>query len=505
MSARRRFFLNGTMLTIVGLSIKTVALFFGAFVSRSIGAEGTGLYTLVMTVYSFAVTFATSGVSLTVTRLVATAIGEGDRDEISRIMRGAVLYSLVFSATATLILFFGASFFASRVLLDERAVASLKILSASLIPSALSAVFAGYFVGIKRVGANAAVQVTTQLAKVLLTAMLVIRATEYGTAMAVAALCIGLTVAELVAFFLMLLQFALDRRRTMCKGRRGVSLSPVLEMALPLAFSAYIRSGLLTLEHILIPKSLRKSGDDPDEALASYGTLHGMALPTLLYPMSPLTSFSGLLVPEFAESAAEGNEKRMRRITEEVTTVTLTYAIAVSVMLYIFSEEIGYVIYDSYGAGKYIALIAPIVPVMYLDHVTDSMLKGIGEQVYSMWVNISDSVLSIFLVWLLIPKMGISGYAIVIIVMEAYNFILSLLRLKCKIKFSFDPAKCLLLPLFSALLSAQLTKSLFVFCGVGASGYWLFMKITFSACAFIVFLKMLGAPFTLFRKKEKCS
>jgi stage V sporulation protein B len=84
MSARNKFFYNGTVLTLVGLSVKTVALLFGAFVSRTVGAEGTGLYTLVMTVYSFAVTFATSGVSFTVTRLVVTAIGEDNRGELSR-------------------------------------------------------------------------------------------------------------------------------------------------------------------------------------------------------------------------------------------------------------------------------------------------------------------------------------------------------------------------------------------------------------------------------------
>ena len=208
--------------------------------------------------------------------------------------------------------------------------------------------------------------------------------------------------------------------------------------------------------------------------------------------MSPLSSFSGLLVPEFAESMASGNSRRMSRITEEVVTATLAYAAFCSVMLFLFSEEIGYVVYDSYGAGKYIALIAPIVPIMYLDHVTDSMLKGIGEQVYSMWVNISDSLLSIFLVWILIPKMGIAGYAIVIIVMEAYNFILSLLRLKSKIKFSFSSVKLLFLPFISSLLSAQMTKSLFAFGGSSSSGYWLFMKIVFAACAYFVFYKIVS-------------
>ncbi len=503
MSARRKFFFNGTLLTLVGLSIKTAALLFGAFVSRTVGAEGTGLYTLVMTVYSFAVTFATSGISLTVTRLVATAIGEGDRGEVSRIMRGAVLYSLVFSLIASSVLFFGAEFFGARVLSDERAVVSLKILSVSLVPASLSSVFAGYFVGIKRVSANAAVQVITQLAKVVITAMLVIRMSEYGTAMAVAALCIGLTLAELVAFLMMFIQFFLDRLRAGKYKKRGVAISPVLEMALPLAFSAYIRSGLLTLEHMLIPKSLKKSGEESDEALASYGTLHGMALPTVLYPMSPLSSFSGLLVPEFAESMAAGDTRRMKRITEEVINVTLAYAAAISVMLFIFSEELGYVVYSSYSAGKYIALIAPVVPIMYLDHVTDSMLKGIGEQVYSMWVNITDSALSIFLVWLLIPKMGIAGYAVVIIVMEAYNFILSFLRLKSKIKFSFSWIKGLFLPLIAALLSAEVTKALFIFGGSSSSGYWLVMKIIFSSCAYFVFLKT-ASSLTALRRKRLC-
>ena len=503
MSARRKFFFNGTLLTLVGLSIKTAALLFGAFVSRTVGAEGTGLYTLVMTVYSFAVTFATSGISLTVTRLVATAIGEGDRGEVSRIMRGAVLYSLVFSLIASSVLFFGAEFFGARVLSDERVVVSLKILSVSLVPASLSSVFAGYFVGIKRVSANAAVQVITQLAKVVITAMLVIRMSEYGTAMAVAALCIGLTLAELVAFLMMFIQFFIDRLRAGKYKKRGIAISPVLEMALPLAFSAYIRSGLLTLEHMLIPKSLKKSGEESDEALASYGTLHGMALPTVLYPMSPLSSFSGLLVPEFAESMAAGDTRRMKRITEEVINVTLAYAAAISVMLFIFSEELGYVVYSSYSAGKYIALIAPVVPIMYLDHVTDSMLKGIGEQVYSMWVNITDSALSIFLVWLLIPKMGIAGYAIVIIVMEAYNFILSFLRLKSKIKFSFSWIKGLFLPLIAALLSAEVTKALFIFGGSSSSGYWLVMKIIFSSCAYFVFLKT-ASSLTALRRKRLC-
>ncbi len=485
MTNRKRFFYNGTILTLVGLSVKTVSLLFGAFVSRTVGAEGTGLYTLVMTVYSFLITFATSGISLTVTRLVAAAIGEGKRENVGKLMRGSVVYALGFSIAATLVLFLGAGLFGECILADERSVLSLKILSASLVPTAMSAVFSGYFVGIKKVSTNAFVQVATQFFKVIITVILVIKLTPYGTKMAVAGLCIGITLGELLSFLLMLLQFAVERARSRTKQSGGVSLQPVLEMALPLAFSAYIRSGLLTLEHMLIPKQLSKYGEDKEEALASYGTLHGMSLPLVLYPMSPLSSFSGLLVPEFAESMAAGNRERMSRITASTIETTLTYAAAVSVFLYLFSEELGYIIYSSFTAGRYIALIAPVVPIMYLDHVTDSMLKGIGEQVYSMWVNISDSCLSIFLVWLLIPKMGIAGYAVVIIVMEAYNFILSIFRLKSKVKFTFSLYRSLVVPTLAAAVAALLSKKLFIMNGSVTTAYWLIVKMIFAVCIFL--------------------
>lgn len=489
MTNRTKFFYNGLLLTAVGISVRTVGLIFGAFVSRAVGAEGTGLYTLIMTVYSFAVTFATSGISLTVTRLVASAVGEDRDGDIGGLLKGAVFYSLFFSLLASAVLFFGARTFAVRVLFDRRSVISLKILSFSLVPAALSAVFSGYFVGIKKVGCNAAVQVITQIVKIALTVVLVLKISARGTEAAVAALCVGICIAEAASFLLMLIQFVIDRHRRTAQTD-GIKLKPVLGVALPLAFSAYIRSGLLTLEHILIPKRLTDRGGDASKALASYGTLHGMALPLVLYPMSPLSSFSGLLVPEFAEK--RGGTPRMRRITSEVMNNTLAYAVAIAVFLYIFSEELGFVIYSSYEAGVYIALIAPIVPIMYLDHVTDSMLKGIGEHVYSMWINISDSFLSILLVWFLIPRLGIGGYALVIIVMEAYNFALSVIRLYSKIRFSVSVTRALIMPAASALLAAYLSKRLFLMNGSATTPFWLVMKMIFAASVFIGCLMILS-------------
>ena len=483
MDNKRRFFYNGALLTVVGISMRTVTLFFNAFVSRAVGSEGVGLYTIIMTVYGFAVTFATSGISLTVTRLVASANGEGRGSEVSRILSGALLYALIFSSVATAVLYFGSDLLAARFIDDLRGAAALKILAPSLIPLSLVSVFSGYFVGVRRVFCNALTQVLGQLFKIGITVFLVLRCSDMSIARSAFYLSLGTTLTEILSFLVIFLQFLIDRRRE--KKARGCDIRSVASVAVPLAVSAYIRSALLTIEHILIPKRLRTFGESVSESLSSYGTLHGMALPLILYPMVTLSSFSGLLVPEFAERSAAGRDNSMRTLASRAFGMTLIYAAATCAVLLVFSEELGYVIYNCASAGKYIAVLAPVVPIMYLDHVTDSVLKGIGEHVYSMWVNISDSLLSIALVWLLIPRLGIMGYAVCIIAMEAYNFILSAIRLFSRIKFRINLLHSVLYPLLGALVSATVTKCIFISAGAQSTLLWLILQIVFCVCLFV--------------------
>lgn len=502
MTEAKRFFKSGILLTLVGLAMRTVAMFFGAFISQTVGAEGTGIYTLVMTVYSFAITVATSGISLTVTRLVASAIGAGEQERVGSVLRGAFIFSLCFGLIATLGLFFGAELIGDVILSDDRTVTSLRVLAFSLIPASIGSALSGYFVGVKRVGFNATASIFCQLIKIILTVALVTYLSPYGIVASVIGLCIGITVTEILGFLLIFFEFLYDWHKNAKKSAlKNAELKGVAATALPLAFSAYVRSILLNIEHILIPKKLRERGEGTGEAYAHYGILHGMALPLVTYPMSPLSSFAGLLVPEFAEDMGAGRQQRMNRVASKAFNTTMTYAIISAVFLFVFAEELGYVIYDSYSAGHYISTLAVVVPIMYLDHVTDSMLKGIGEQVFSMWVNITDSLLSVILVWFLIPKMGIMGYAVVIIIMEGYNFLLSFLRLRRKISFKITPIKSAIMPLLATIISTRLALRIFRFSGSCISPLWLVLKIVFALCITLSVLALLDAKREIFNKK----
>ena len=105
MTEFRRFLRNALVLVGASLLMRSISLLFGAFVSRQVGAEGMGLFALVGSVYGFAVTLATSGIQLAVTRLCAAAQERGDLSRMAAVLRHAALYAALFGGLSAVLLF----------------------------------------------------------------------------------------------------------------------------------------------------------------------------------------------------------------------------------------------------------------------------------------------------------------------------------------------------------------------------------------------------------------
>jgi len=87
-------------------------------------------------------------------------------------------------------------------------------------------------------------------------------------------------------------------------------------------------------------------------------------------------------------------------------------------------------IYGTNDLGSYLRLFSLILPVMYMDIVTDGCLKGLGEMMYSMKINITEALMGVLLVISILPRWALSGYIAIIFACEIFNFIFSILRLR---------------------------------------------------------------------------
>lgn len=433
-SRTRRFFLNGIWLTLTALIMRGVGMIFNVYVSNKAGSEAMGLYSLLGSVYAFSITLGTAGINLGTTRLVSDALGLGDEALAKRSVKKALLCSFITSAAATLLLFLFAPTLGRQLLGDARSIRPLRILAATLIPVSVCSCLSGYFTAVRRVKFNAAFQILSQFTKIAATVTLLSLLVGKGTEEACIALVLGGAVAE---FFSLLITYALYRvdlkklsqNYTSDTIAAGGITKKLLGITLPVTFSACIRSALTMLQHVLTPRGIYKSGKSWTEALSSYGALHGMAMPLILFPSAFITAFAGLLVPEVSECCVQNDTGRLSRTSYRTLSLSLIFSIGVSGIMLFFSQELGMLVYHSEETALYIRVMAPLIPVMYIDSATDAILKGSGHQVYSMNVNIIDALTSCIFALTLIPVFGIWGYVISIYATEILNTSLSLCKM----------------------------------------------------------------------------
>ncbi len=492
MTRSKAMFCNLIVLTATTLLIRFVALSFNVYVSGKLGAYGMGVYTLITSVGAFAVTLATSGVNLAATRLTAAAMGKGSQLAVRQAMRRCVIYSLAFGCFAAVLLVLLAAPVSLKILHEPDCVLPLKIMSVSLPCISLSSALYGYFTAQRRVIKTSAAQIFEQLVKIGATVLLIGALAPKGAKYACVAVIAGGAISEICSFTVSFILYRRDLAKYV--GRTGkpdpcVTRS-LLSCALPVAFTAYVRSGLVTVEHLLIPRGLRSYGSSPEAALASYGVLHGMVFPVILFPMTVMSAFAGLLVPEISECQARGDAGRIDRIAARVFQASLGFSCGVAGIMLCFSDLLGNAIYHNAEAGGMIRLLAPLVPVMYLDHVTDGMLKGLGEQVYCMKVNIADATMSVILVRFLVPLWGVYGYVGIVIAMELINASLSVARLLSLTNLKIKPIDWLVKPLFCVfgatslagiavygIIGAGETLSAVLAVSLSAVGYFALMRL----------------------------
>lgn len=429
---KHTFLKNAFILTATSLLLRTVGMFFRVYMSGKIGAEGMGLYQLIFSIYVLASTFATSGISTAVTRLVAEEAPEGGRPA-SRILRRSLTLSATAGLLSGLAVFFAAEPISLYWLKDIRAVPALKILSPSLLFMGVSACLRGYFIARRKVSSSSNAQLFEQAVRMAVVFFLIDYFAPKGISYACAAVLLADTIAEGASCLYLGLSYRRDQKRT--RTPSGLSSPPrgvvrrLLSIAVPISAGRYLNSILRTIENLLVPSCLAKYTSSRETGLAQFGMLKGMAMPILFFPSSFLSSFSTLLVPEVSESAARHRTDQVERAVNRSLHLTLIASILISGLFAVYAKPLGLAIYQSEEIGFLIGVLAPVMPFMYLENVVDGLLRGLDQQVSSLRYSILDSVLRIALIVVLVPLQGIQGFLYVMILSNILTSLLNLHRL----------------------------------------------------------------------------
>lgn len=381
MKVLKVFILNTIILLLSSVILQIINMFFSIYISNTIGEEAVGVFTLVMSVYMFGITLASAGINISATRVVSEELASNNELGAKKAAQRCVLFSLLFGLSASVIFLVSADFITIHCLHSKISKNVIYLICIALPFISMSSAVNGYFTAVRRVYKNALAKFFEEFVKILFTAILLKSLMPDDINYACYALILADVISEVTSFAQLYFLYIRDKKGSLSESRyRDLDSynKRILRIAIPVALTSYLRSGLSTIKQLIIPSSLQKSGMNSSNSLIAYGIVNGMAMPVIMFPVILVTSFSGLLIPEFSRFHAQGKNQKIRSLSILILSCTLIFSVLVAIAIFMLSDEISTIIYHKSEIAKYIRILSPLIVIMYLDIVIDRNFKRIG-------------------------------------------------------------------------------------------------------------------------------
>ena len=496
----RKSFANAAIILIVaGFIARLFGFVYRIYLSNLIGAEGMGLFQLVMPVYTAVILTITAGISIAVSKLVAEQQARNNTGNPGRITACALTLVLAAGTLVSLFIYFNVNLISTRILGDARTYSALLLMVPCIPAVVAAAALKGYFYGMQQVMPTAFSQVAEQMVKIGFIVLLASGVTGKGVEYACAVATLSAALGEIVNLMILAAVYIVKRRCTFrvasagrLMGKRNI-IKELLKASLPVSTNRLIVSILAAAEYIMIPAMLVTGGLEYKSSMEIFGRLSGMALPLIMFPSLVTNSLATTLVPAISEAVSL---KKFRAVNYRISkSIQISFILGMMFMaIFIcYPDQIGDLVYRSQKIGNLLYLLSFSCVFIYLQQTLTGVLNGLGRQGILLRNTVIGSVLRIGAVFFLIPSYGIQYY---IVGLTASFFLTSCLNLLTINKITgllFDLREWLLKPGLIALVMVLTGKYIYHFFEIFDRGPALTILLTLSAnVAISGFLMMLA-------------
>lgn len=432
--------LKGTLfLVIAGFLSRFIGFFYRIYLSNILGPKNLGIYQLIFPIYSICYTIYASGLQTAISQTVASKLSSNNKNTniTSPFFTGASI-SLFLSFILSGILYKLSPSISIHILNEPHCALPLRILSLIFPFCGLTACINGFYYAIKRTGIPSISQLIEQIFRVGLVFILFSIFNVNNTTCEIAVL--GLVFGEFISCIYMIIALLNNKEfhSSLFNNKHSkfalteyfFSYRKLISYTLPLTLNKLFVSILTSIESILIPIMLVKYGLSHNASLSIYGILTGMSMSFILFPSTITNSLAVVLLPTISEANAQNKKTEI----EDTVSKTLHYCLIIGLLsLTLFSiwgKDIGNTIFHNKSSGLFIQILAPLCPFMYISTTFSSILNGLGKTKTTFINSIISIVIKLLFIIFIVPKVGIKGYLLGMLISTISVCILDLLSLR---------------------------------------------------------------------------
>ncbi len=449
--------LKGTLiLTAAGIISRLLGFYYRIYLTGLIGAEGLGLYQMVMPAITVCMAISCSGITLAISRYTAMFLEKKQLQTARHTLIVGMCLSFSLALICSIILHIGADFLAINLFKDARCFDLIKVIALILPLSAIHNCINSFFLGKCNTAIPAISQLLEQIVRIGSVILICTIKLSKGETITAQTGMAGLFCGELVSCLFSLSICAFSGKDFAIRHPLPI-VRDIVKMALPVSTNRIALSLLHGMEALLIPAMLKLSGMNTSESLSVYGILSGMAIPLVMLPSTLINSFSSMLLPTVSKNSAKTNNGSSTPVIHTINTAlkcSMLMGILCLGAFLVWGGTAGTLLFGEPLAGKFVTIFAWMCPFLYIGTTFSSILNGLGKTHITLLFDVSSFIMRILLIVVLVPRVGITGYLVAFLVSEIYLAMAVLLNLYKTFHFNFDAFGLIIKPILAIVIAA---------------------------------------------------
>lgn len=424
-------FVMGTIILLTGGFLsKFLGFVLRIIITRQIGTEGIGLYSLVMPTFGLFITIATFSYPVAISKIIS-ARGKSSKKAIFSI----IPISIILNLFTLLIIFLISKPLANIFLKDQRLYIPLLSIGFTLPFIGLSSIIKGYYWGKQRMGVYILSNIVEQIVRIIVLILLIPKVIKVSLVLTISLIIIVNVLSETSSIIVMLL--GLPKGVKITKEDLMPSkeyIKDIMNICVPSTSSKIVGSISHFLEPIVLINVLSYVGYSNNYIVTEYGIVNGYSLALLLIPQFFTISISTSLIPELSKSYSIGDIKNCKKRLFQITGLSLMIGAFSTGIIFAVPEYFLNLIYNTNLGANYIRVLAPFFLLYFINTPLANAMQALDMSKDEMQITLLTSFVKLFLLTLLaFLKIGMYSLIISTIITLIYSTYLHIKKVKKKL------------------------------------------------------------------------
>ncbi|MDQ0148509.1 stage V sporulation protein B [Eubacterium multiforme] len=451
------FFKNSFILTASNITTGLLGFAFSIYLSKILGAEGIGLYNIIMPIYNLFICLMTAGIVAALSKVSAVYSERNETNNLTKTINSVALFNIIWALLIGILVFFLAPFISKYGINDVRTINAIKVTCPAMIFISLSNILKGYFLGVSKIKVPALVDIFEKGMRIITITILVYAFSTENLTTLVTLAYVSLAIGEFQSLILLFFYYRkcirkLPKSNIKPEGRAQL-LFNVLIISLPLCINGFLSNIFATLSTLIVPRRLLAAGFSYGEALSLIGKYTGMAVTLIGIPLIVVNSINSLLIPDLSQSLSRGDSYEASVRIKKVMKISFLLGLSTTVICSLIPYELGNLFYSRNDLGSFIFMASLSAPIFFTSSIMFGVLNGLNKQgiiVRNSFIIALMELICLF-IFTSIPNINIYGYSITLFITSSFSIILNLYEVKKEIKINISLTNVLIFILLAIL------------------------------------------------------